>query len=76
MLVLSRKRGQTIHIGNNIVIRICQVKGNTVRIGIEAPEDIGVLRGELAVWHVSPLTSPTEPDMPSSAPIAKTSQLN
>ena len=50
MLVLSRKQDQTIHIGDGIVIHICQVKRNTVRIGIEAPDDVRVLRGELDVW--------------------------
>ncbi len=50
MLVLSRKKDQTIQIGNGIVIHICQVRGSTVRIGIEAPPDIRVLRGELPNW--------------------------
>ena len=48
MLVLSRKANQEIVIGENIKLTILQVKGNTVRIGIEAPREIRVLRGELA----------------------------
>ena len=47
MLVLSRKVEQQIQIGEGIVITILQVKGNAVRIGIEAPKDVRVLRGEL-----------------------------
>ncbi len=47
MLVLSRKKHQTIRIGDEVVIKIIEVKGGTVRIGIEAPEDVGILRGEL-----------------------------
>lgn len=48
MLVLSRKPEQKIQIGENVVITILEVKGSTVRIGIEAPRSVRVLRGELA----------------------------
>lgn len=47
MLVLSRKLNEVICVGENIKIRIVKVKGNTVRIGIEAPEEVPILRGEL-----------------------------
>src|SRR5688572_12361008 len=47
MLVLTRKANQQIQIGDGIVITILQVKGNTVRVGIEAPREVRVLRGEL-----------------------------
>ncbi len=47
MLVLSRKTGQKIVIGDNITITILQVKGRTVRVGIDAPTDVRVLRSEL-----------------------------
>lgn len=47
MLVLSRKMNETIKIGDNIEIRILEVKGDTVRIGIEAPKSVDILRGEL-----------------------------
>lgn len=47
MLVLSRKLKQEILIGENIKITVLKVKGNTVRLGIEAPRDIHVVRGEL-----------------------------
>ncbi len=48
MLVLSRKSGQRIQIGENITITIVAAKGSTVRIGIDAPADVRVLRSELA----------------------------
>lgn len=48
MLVLSRKLEQEICIGDDIRIRIIKIKGNTVRIGIEAPGDVKVIRAELA----------------------------
>ena len=47
MLVLSRKTNETIKIGDDIEIRILEVKGDTIRIGIEAPKNIDILRGEL-----------------------------
>ena len=47
MLVLSRKANETIKIGDEIEIRIIEVKGDTIRIGIEAPKNIDILRGEL-----------------------------
>ncbi len=49
MLVLTRKHDETIHIGDNIVITILKTKGKTVRLGIQAPHEVSVLRGELAV---------------------------
>ncbi len=47
MLVLSRKQNQDIVIGDNIKVSVLKVKGNTVRIGIEAPRHVRVVRGEL-----------------------------
>ncbi|MFS0575534.1 carbon storage regulator CsrA [Sporosarcina sp. 179-K 3D1 HS] len=47
MLVLSRKANDTIQIGDDIEIRILEVRGDTVRIGIEAPKSVDILRGEL-----------------------------
>ena len=48
MLVLTRKRDEQIRIGDDITISILRVKGNTVRVGIEAPRAIRVVRGELS----------------------------
>lgn len=47
MLVLSRKLQQEILIGDNVKITVLKVKGNTVRLGIEAPKSVRVVRGEL-----------------------------
>lgn len=47
MLVLSRKPNEEILIGENIKITVLKVKGNTIRIGIEAPQSVKVKRGEL-----------------------------
>jgi carbon storage regulator len=47
MLVLSRKKSQTIHIGNDIEIVLLKVSGRNVSIGIKAPAGVTILRGEL-----------------------------
>jgi carbon storage regulator CsrA len=47
MLVLARKLDETIRIGDHITVTILQVKGRIVKIGITAPRDIRVMRGEL-----------------------------
>ena len=50
MLVLSRKAGETIHIDGQIRIKIVTIDGKRVKVGIDAPEDIRVLRSELTEW--------------------------
>ncbi len=47
MLVLSRKPGESLLIGNDVVLTVVEVRGNRVRIGIEAPKEVKVLREEL-----------------------------
>ncbi|MHC4885374.1 MAG: carbon storage regulator CsrA [Planctomycetota bacterium] len=47
MLVLSRRRDETIMIGDNIEITIVDIKGDTVRVGISAPRDVSVHRKEV-----------------------------
>ena len=47
MLVLTRKLNEEIVIGDNIKVTVLQVKGNSVRLGIEAPRDVRIVRGEL-----------------------------
>lgn len=51
MLVLSRKQQQTIQIGDNIKVTVIKVQGNAIRLGIEAPDDVRILRGELTEWQ-------------------------
>ena len=46
MLILTRKKGETIAIGDNIQIQVLNVKGGQVRIGIDAPREIKVNREE------------------------------
>ena len=52
MLVLSRKEAERIRLGKSIVVTVIRVSGDKVRLGIEAPEDIVVLRDELETFEV------------------------
>jgi carbon storage regulator len=56
MLVLSRKPGEKIHIGKDVTITLLEIQGNRVRIGIEAPDELPILRGEL--YEPKPLNRP------------------
>jgi carbon storage regulator len=47
MLVLTRKRSESIVIGNDIRITVLLVSGGKVRLGIEAPDSLGIVRQEL-----------------------------
>jgi carbon storage regulator len=47
MLVLTRRRGERIMIGDDIVVTVIEVSGDQVRIGIEAPRSVGVYREEV-----------------------------
>jgi len=49
MLVLSRKESQRIRLGDSIVVTIVKISGDKVRVGIDAPADVLVLRDELEV---------------------------
>lgn len=56
MLVLSRKVGQRIHIGEGIVLTVLHLRNRQVRLGIEAPEDVDVFREELrSQWQEAEL---------------------
>lgn len=54
MLVLSRKEGEQIVIGDKIVVTITQIRGDKVRVGIEAPSEVTVLRKELEGRQTQP----------------------
>lgn len=47
MLVLSRRESERIKLGDAIVVTVVKVAGDRVRLGIEAPTDVLILRGEL-----------------------------
>ena len=47
MLILSRKKGESIKIGDDIEIFVAEIKGDKVRLGISAPDDMKICRTEL-----------------------------
>jgi carbon storage regulator len=64
MLVLSRKQSERIRLGNDIVVTVVRVAGDKVRLGIEAPANVLVLRDELNLHAHPPLP-------PADAPLTK-----
>ena len=52
MLVLSRKLGEKIVIGDNIVVTVVKIDRNQIRIGIEAPQEVPVYREEISPARV------------------------
>ena len=47
MLIITRKTGESLLIGTNVTVTVLGVKGNQVRIGVDAPKDVGVVREEI-----------------------------
>jgi carbon storage regulator len=64
MLILSRRESERICLGDNIVLTIVRVNGDKVRIGIEAPPEVKILRNELENLRQPPAPIPTEPGNP------------
>jgi carbon storage regulator len=65
MLVLTRQPGEKIVIGEGIILTVVEVQGNRVRFGIDAPDQVGILRGELVVRQDQ---SVTDPDLAAKPP--------
>lgn len=47
MLILTRRIGETLNIGNNITVTVLAINGHQMRLGIEAPKQVAILREEL-----------------------------
>jgi len=70
MLVLTRKIGERIRIGDTITVRVLEVRGSQVRLGVEAPSDVRIYREEI---YPSPASGNGAPsDAPAEAPVAPT----
>lgn len=67
MLVITRKPGEIVLIGDNIEVRIIEVHGKMVKIGVSAPAHLCILRGELTSQKQSrsPLGRPTAKKLPA-----------
>ena len=64
MLVLTRKPGEKIRIGDEIVLTVIEIKGNRIKLGIDAPNDISIVRGELCDWSAPANEGGTQADHP------------
>ena len=62
MLILTRRAGETVMIGSDITITVLGVKGNQVRVGINAPKDVAVHREEIYERIQSEKASGEAPD--------------
>jgi carbon storage regulator len=60
MLVLSRKVGEGVRIGEDVVVTVREVRGSRVRLSVEAPPDLRVLREELTPLRRQPRGAPEE----------------
>jgi carbon storage regulator len=60
MLVLSRKVGEKILVGDNIVLTVVKVDRNQIRLGIEAPKEVSVFREEIAPSRKKGVEAPPE----------------
>ncbi|MFG0262131.1 MAG: carbon storage regulator [Novipirellula sp. JB048] len=67
MLVLTRKLDEKIQIGDDITITLVRIQGNTVRIGIDAPREIRVVRAELESYDKSHDEAAARDDLPLRA---------
>jgi carbon storage regulator len=74
MLVLSRKPGEKLQVGDNITITVLGIQGRVMRIGIEAPGNVRILRGELTQFcdpvHPAPQQERARKHEPSPAAVA------
>ena len=70
MLVLTRKQSETIQIGDSITITVLRMKGKAVRLGIKAPQELNVIRGELAFEQLLETSELDENVVVETTPVA------
>jgi carbon storage regulator len=71
MLVLSRRLGESVVIGDDIVITVLEVRGDVVRIGVDAPRSVPVRRQELLEELAETNKSAASPDPAAVADLSK-----
>lgn len=64
MLILTRKSGEGIRIGDSITLKIIEIRGNQVRVGVEAPRNVSVHREEIyeLIQHQNESASEASPE--------------
>ncbi len=67
MLVLTRKLGEIIRVGETVTVRILEVRGNQVRLGVEAPADVRIYREEVYRAICAEHEAPAAPPAPAPA---------
>ncbi len=67
MLILTRRVGETVMIGNEVTVTVLGVKGNQVRVGVNAPKDVAVHREEI----YERIKREEDQDSNSAAPVSK-----
>ena len=67
MLVLSRKEGERIRLGDSILVTVVRLAGDKVRLGIEAPAEVPVLRDELEPHGTKPPISAVKPTVTANS---------
>jgi carbon storage regulator len=67
MLVLTRKVGERIQIGDKIVVTVVRINGTAVRLGVDAPAELTVVRQELAERSSGDSTAASEPAAETAA---------
>lgn len=72
MLVLSRKKNESIIINDNIIVTVIEIRGDKIRLGIEAPKDVSVHRREVyeAIHGSDPSSGPAKSREPDSSAIS------
>lgn len=71
MLVLSRKRNESIVIDGSIVVTVVEIRGDKVRLGIEAPREVSIHREEI----FSAIAAEAQPNLPLETPAAEGNDL-
>jgi carbon storage regulator len=68
MLVLSRKKNESIVVNDSIVITVVEIRGDKVRLGIEAPREVPIHRSEVYAAIVAQETAPAPAEQPITSP--------
>jgi carbon storage regulator len=75
MLILTRRVGETLKVGNDVDVTVLGVKGNQIRIGIKAPKNVAVHREEIFERIQREAELAGRPNQPTAPPAAKAGEV-